>query len=144
MCHKCKSLNQMTPSYVSESLKVYVPARQLISSADQTTLIVPNRNFKSSGYLSFFYFLDPRLWNSLPQKIKEASSIHIFKIVLKHHFFSETYLVWFIPIVSSANFCLSTYSLCFPHFILCMAFYNIFCVVKRIELKLSWKCAKYM
>ena len=86
MCYKC--LNQMAPSYLSESLKVYVPARHLRSSADETTLIVPNRNLKSSGYRSLYY-LGPRLWNSLKQKIRAASSIDNFKIMMKHHLFRE-------------------------------------------------------
>ena len=76
MCYKC--LNQMTAPYLSESLKVYVPARQLRSPADQTTHIEPNRNLKPAGYQSFYY-LGPRLCNDLPQKIREAFSIDILK-----------------------------------------------------------------
>ena len=48
LCYKC--LNQISPSYPSDSLKVYVPACPLRSSADQTTLKVPFRNLKSTGY----------------------------------------------------------------------------------------------
>ena len=70
----CKCLNPMAPTYLSESLKLYVPARQLRSSADQTTLVVPYRNLKSSVYRSF-HPLGPRLWNNLSQKKKKKKKV---------------------------------------------------------------------
>ena len=72
-----KCLNQTAHSYLSEILKVYVPARQLRSSADQSIIVVPTSNLKSSGYpsLVFFYYLGPRLCSNLPRKIREVSSI---------------------------------------------------------------------
>ena len=54
ICYKC--FNQMTATYLSESLKLHVSARQLRSSADQTTLGVPLRNSKSSDYGSLLLF----------------------------------------------------------------------------------------
>ena len=68
----------MMPSYLSESLKVYVPARQLRFSADQTTLIVPNRNLKSGGYQSFYY-LGPRLGLISHKRLEKRLSLTFLK-----------------------------------------------------------------
>ena len=44
---------------------------------NKTNLVLGERTFKNSGCLAF---------NSLPSKIKEASSLEIFKRLLKGHF----------------------------------------------------------
>ena len=60
MWYKC--LKTMAPAYIKESQSVCT-CRQMRSSSDQTTLIVPNRNLKPFGFQSFHH-LHPRLWNN--------------------------------------------------------------------------------
>jgi len=86
ICFKC--LNGTAPQYLQDLLKVYVPGRQLRSSGDTTALAVPKMRLKTIGEKSFAYFA-PKVWNSLPQSIRESSSIESFKRQLKTYLFSS-------------------------------------------------------
>ncbi len=81
-----KSLNGMAPSYLSELLHPYAPARSL-RSADLLLLEVPRSKRKLRGDRAFSVAA-PRLWNELPIHIRQASSLSIFKTRLKTHFYS--------------------------------------------------------
>ena len=86
LCHKC--LNSNAPSYLEELLTPYVPSRQLRSSADTTKLKIPNVKSKSFGERSFA-FIGPKIWNTLPQKLREIEKIDSFKTHLKTHLFKS-------------------------------------------------------
>ena len=60
---------QSSPSYSVERAEIIYP--------NKTNLVLGGRTFKNSGRLAF---------NSLPSRIKEASSLAIFKRLLKGHF----------------------------------------------------------
>lgn len=81
-----KSLNGLAPPYLSELLHPYSPARSL-RSADQLLLSVPKTKRKLRGDRAFAVAA-PKLWNALPLHIRQASSLSVFKSLLKTHLFS--------------------------------------------------------
>ena len=84
-----KSLNGMTPPYLSELLHPYTPTRPL-RSADQLLLNVPRTKSKLRGGRCFSVAA-PTLWNNLPLHIRQAATLSAFKSLLKTHLFSLAY-----------------------------------------------------
>lgn len=84
-----KSLNGLTPPYLSELIHVYTPSRSLRSS-DQLLLREPITKRKLRGDRAFAVAA-PKLWNSLPQHIRQPSSLSVFKSHLKTNFFSMAF-----------------------------------------------------
>ena len=81
-----KSLHGLAPPYLAELLQSHTPSRCL-RSADQLLLKVPKTKRKLRGDRAFAVAA-PKLWNGLPQNIKQASSLPVFKSLLKTHLFS--------------------------------------------------------
>ncbi|KAK0140685.1 hypothetical protein N1851_022323 [Merluccius polli] len=81
-----KSLNGLAPPYLSELLHPYTPTRCL-RSADQLLLRQPKTKLKLRGDRAFAVAA-PNLWNDLPQHIRQASSLSVFKSLVKTHLFS--------------------------------------------------------
>uniref|UniRef100_A0A671UFZ1 Reverse transcriptase domain-containing protein n=1 Tax=Sparus aurata TaxID=8175 RepID=A0A671UFZ1_SPAAU len=81
-----KSLNGLALPYLSELLHPYVPACSLRSD-DQLLLSVPKSKWKLRGDRAFAVSA-PKLWNDLPLHVKQASSLSVFKSLLKTHLFS--------------------------------------------------------
>ena len=79
-----KALNGLAPSYLSDKLS-YKPVCKLRSSC-QYLLIVPRSNLKSYGDRCFSV-AGPKLWNSLPKKLRICESLESFKRDLKTHLF---------------------------------------------------------
>ena len=77
------------PPYLSSLLHIYTPSRSLRSSSEKL-LRVPKFRTKTFGQRSFQYQA-PSIWNSLPQKIRNATSLSSFKSQLKTHFFKLAY-----------------------------------------------------
>ena len=84
-----KSLNNLAPEYISELLNQYNPPRAL-RSANKNLLIVPKTLNKTYGDRAF-YAAAPKLWNNLPQAIRDCNSITSFKSNLKTHLFRKHY-----------------------------------------------------
>jgi hypothetical protein len=84
MVYKC--LNGLGPSYLSEMLLPYEPSRSLRSSGSRL-LIIPKVRTKTHGEASFSYY-GPHLWNRLPEDLRAAENVHVFKSRLKTHLFS--------------------------------------------------------
>ena len=84
-----KALNGLTPIYISELLEPYRPPR-LLRSAQRNLLKVPNTRTITYGNRAFSYAA-PTLWNSLPEPLKTAESLGVFKTALKTFLFSK----WF-------------------------------------------------
>uniref|UniRef100_A0A3B3BYA6 Reverse transcriptase domain-containing protein n=1 Tax=Oryzias melastigma TaxID=30732 RepID=A0A3B3BYA6_ORYME len=84
-----KSLNNCAPPYLSELLCPYTPTRSL-RSADQLLLEVPRSKRKLRGERAFS-ICTPKLWNALPLSIRQASSLSIFKTLLKTHFYRQAF-----------------------------------------------------
>ena len=84
-----KSLNSLGPTYLSDLLEQYIPARSL-RSCDENLLVIPKSRLKSYGDRSFA-FAAPSLWNSLPSNLRNVKNIDTFKGMLKTYLFKESY-----------------------------------------------------
>ncbi len=84
-----KALNSLAPQYLSELLFHYSPPRPL-RSQNSGHLIIPRISKSTAGGRSFFY-LAPKLWNNLPNNVREADTLCQFKSRLKTHLFNLAY-----------------------------------------------------
>ena len=74
------------PSYLSELLKPYAPARSL-RSMNENLLVTPRTHLKTFGQRALSSQA-PEIWNSLPAHLKNSRSLPSFKRNLKTHLFS--------------------------------------------------------
>ncbi|XP_061735347.1 discoidin, CUB and LCCL domain-containing protein 2 isoform X1 [Nerophis ophidion] len=81
-----KCLNNLAPTYLSDLLQPYCPTRSL-RSADQLLLTVPDTRLKLRGDRTFAAAA-PKLWNDRPLSVRQASSLPVFKSLLKIYFYS--------------------------------------------------------
>ncbi len=75
--------------YLSELLSHHSPPRPL-RSQNSGHLIIPRISKSTTGGRSFFY-LAPKLWNNLPNTVREADTLCQFKSRLKTHLFNLAY-----------------------------------------------------
>ena len=68
-----KALDGLAPQYLSELLTHYSPSR-LLQSQNSGQLTIPRISKSTAGGRSFSY-LAPKLWNSLPNIVREADSV---------------------------------------------------------------------
>ena len=87
LCFKC--MNNQGPSYLKELLIPYNPERSL-RSASANLLVEPRSSTVSYGDRAFCV-AGPKLWNQLPESIKNCDSVSAFKSNLKTHFFREAF-----------------------------------------------------
>ncbi len=80
-----KSLNGLGPKYISDMLTEYKPNRPLRSLVS-SPLEIPRVHTKQ-GESAFSYYA-ARSWNQLPEEIRCAKTLAIFKSRLKTHLFS--------------------------------------------------------
>ena len=85
-----KLLNNLAPSYLTEVLRVYEPARHLRSSSDKWRFAIEPYNLKTYG-LGAFSVIAPRLWNDLPMAIRSIDKINVFKSKFKTFLFKQAY-----------------------------------------------------
>ena len=78
------------PAYLSELLLPYIPTRQLRSSTDKRTLLIPRTKTKTIGERSFFFHA-PTFWNQLPFHVRHCQTSPTFKKYLKTHLFRSAY-----------------------------------------------------
>ena len=85
LAYKC---NQgVAPQYLLDIVKSYQPARNIRSSS--INLLTPYSAItKGYGQRAFQYAI-PKLWNSLPNHLRECQSFEQFKTKLKTHLFSS-------------------------------------------------------
>ncbi len=81
-----KALSGLAPQYLSELLTHYSPPC-LLRSQNSGRLIIPRISKLTAGGRSFFY-LAPKLWNNLPNTVREADTLCQFKSRLKTHLFN--------------------------------------------------------
>jgi hypothetical protein len=84
-----KALNGLAPHYIRELLTIYKPQRTLRSASQLKLEPVPS-NLKTFGDKAFSV-VAPKLWNSLPMKVKTSTSLNSFKTNLKEHLFKDAY-----------------------------------------------------
>ena len=84
-----KSLINKGPAYLKELLIPCVPSRSL-RSTNSNCLVVPRTRLKTYGDRAF-RVIGPKLWNQLPNHIKNSSSVSAFKRSLKTYFFKTAF-----------------------------------------------------
>lgn len=84
-----KTLNGLGPGYLSTLLLDYVPPRTLRSSG-KGLFVLPSVNTKTYCQAAFCHY-GPRLWNSLPEDLRAAASVDIFKRKLKTFLFKQAF-----------------------------------------------------
>ena len=81
LTHAYKAVNNTAPVYICDLVKSYTPARSL-RSQDLNLLQVPRTRSVTYGDRRFGT-MAPTLWNELPQHIRTAGSVSVFKRQLK-------------------------------------------------------------
>lgn len=91
-CLTYKALGNNSPAYIKELLIAYEPSRSL-RSRHRNLLAVPRSRTVSFGDRAFSR-IAPKLWNSLPDKIRQCpiDDFKKFKTLLKTHFFTSAFL----------------------------------------------------
>ena len=84
-----KALSDLAPIYIGDMLCKYAPSRRLRSSSNKL-LQVPSAKLKTYGERTS---LDaaPKLWNSLPNLIRQCSSLERFKTEIKTFLFEQRF-----------------------------------------------------
>uniref|UniRef100_A0A3Q1J4G7 Reverse transcriptase domain-containing protein n=2 Tax=Anabas testudineus TaxID=64144 RepID=A0A3Q1J4G7_ANATE len=77
-----KALNGLAPQYLRELLVSYDPPR-LLRSEDAGYLSVP-RILKTTAGGRAFSYKAPKLWNSLPNSVRDSDTVSVFKSRLKN------------------------------------------------------------
>ena len=80
-----KSLNHLSPTYLSNCLQIYQPNRILRSSSSSVSLHYP-RSRSLAGDRSFTVSAS-REWNNLPASLRQINSLKMFKKSLKSFLF---------------------------------------------------------
>ena len=80
-----KALNGIAPTYIIDLLRPHIPTRTLRSNS-QNLLTVPRVRTETYGERSFSCAA-PKLWNNLPDSIKQCPTIDEFKAKLKTYLF---------------------------------------------------------
>uniref|UniRef100_A0A8C5GQG5 Reverse transcriptase domain-containing protein n=1 Tax=Gouania willdenowi TaxID=441366 RepID=A0A8C5GQG5_GOUWI len=84
-----RALHGQAPLYISDMLCPYTSGRSLRSSG-QGLLRFPKTKFKTRGDLAF-QAAAPRLWNGLPQSLREMNCVDTFKKHLKTSLFKKAF-----------------------------------------------------
>ena len=83
-----KSLHGLAPKYISDMLETYEPTRTLRTSG-RGLLLVPRVRTKQGE--AAFQVYAPKIWNSLPEDVRQASTLTMFKSRMKTVLFSCAY-----------------------------------------------------
>ncbi len=80
-----KTTTDSAPLYLNSLLQTYVPSRSLHSGSERRSIVASQRGTKSLSQT--FLLTVPSWWNDLPNSIRAAESLAIFKNHLKTHLF---------------------------------------------------------
>ena len=78
------------PQNLTELLNIYVPSRNLRSSADDRIFQVPKFNREKHGGRAFSHSA-AKTWNSLPFHVRHSPSLSVFKTNLKTFLFRQSF-----------------------------------------------------
>ena len=87
-CMCFHAVNGSSPTYHSVLLHVYTLSRTLRYSSDSSVLKIQQYKRKTCGFHTVTYF-GPYVWNSLPQDIRQCSTLPSFKAKVKTFLFSS-------------------------------------------------------
>ena len=136
LVHTFKSLNNLSPHYISSLLHVRKPPAYSLRSSTVTCLHVPktrtltgDRAFSSSA---------PRLWNNLPAMIRGATTTDSFKKSLKCHLFPISWFPFslalaFFPPVFPLALCILLVKRRFINVLVCMYVCMYVCLFSHSE-----------
>jgi hypothetical protein len=85
-----KALHGECPIYIKHLLQVYRPTRNLRSTQQSVTLVVPKSRTVTNGDRCFTSTA-PKLWNALPEHVRECKTQCAFKKSLKTHIFHQVF-----------------------------------------------------
>ena len=85
-----KALNDQAPDNIKHLIKKQQPIRQLRRS-NRVLLAIPNRNNTNKMADRAFSQSVPKLWNGLPDKMKNCKSLESFEKNLKTNLFTKYY-----------------------------------------------------
>ena len=78
-----KVIHGLTPDYLSELITIRTPSRYNLRSNDEILLVPPKvKTLQTLGDRAF-EGAAPKLWNSLPNEIRNAQTVEDFKKLLK-------------------------------------------------------------
>ncbi len=83
-----KALHGLAPRYITDMLTTYTPARTLRATGSGNLLIPHTRSKEGEAAFSVYA---PQKWNTLPDTVRHATSVTIFKNRLKTHLFSTAF-----------------------------------------------------
>ena len=86
-----KSCHKQSPDYITEMLQRKTSCRQLRSTASSTPSFIERRTSHSTFADRSFSCYAPRVWNKLPEIIRDAESVNFFRKLLKRHLFEIAY-----------------------------------------------------
>lgn len=87
LCITYKAIHGSAPNYLCNLITIYRPTRTLRSSSAALQLVIPRSKLRFGDRR--FSVAAPRLWNSLPDEIRNSPSLHLFKKRLKTFLFSK-------------------------------------------------------
>ena len=82
-----KTATKTAPAYLNSLIQVYTPSRSLRSANERPLVPPPQQGPKSLARL--FSSVVPRWWNELPNSVRSAESLSIFKKRLKTQLFRK-------------------------------------------------------
>ena len=85
-----KTIYGRSADYLKPLIEMYPPSRTLRSAS--RSLLCPKKAKTENFGCTAFFFEAPKLWNSLPEDIKNAKTVICFKNKLKTHLFRKTFL----------------------------------------------------
>jgi hypothetical protein len=87
-----KALNGLAPEYISELLELKITSRYNLRSSKDMNLLEHSK-VKSKATLGdrSFTVAAPKLWNNLPNALRNVSNGDSFKCLLKTYLFKEAY-----------------------------------------------------
>uniref|UniRef100_A0A669DF59 Reverse transcriptase domain-containing protein n=1 Tax=Oreochromis niloticus TaxID=8128 RepID=A0A669DF59_ORENI len=83
-----KALNGLGPKYISDLLTQYEPSRSLRSSGSGLLSVPRVRTRHGEAAFSFYALY---IWNKLPESLRSAETLSLFKSRLKTHLFSAAF-----------------------------------------------------
>ena len=85
-----KSLNNKSPIYIQELIKLREPNLNTFLRIDKDKLILAYTAPAKQDYKNrSFSYAAPQLWNTLPYNIRDSQSVSVFKTNLKTFYFSQ-------------------------------------------------------
>ena len=84
-----KAMNGLAPGYIAGMVKKYKPS-QVLRSGQGNELCRTNPKMTTYGHRAYTYAA-PKLWNSLPSKIRALDNLDDFKKAIKTHLFIESF-----------------------------------------------------